>query len=220
MGDAPASATERTVLAVGESARRPGRIVLRLSDGERLVVSMGVLADTGLPVVGQPLAGDRLEAWRRDSRITALVDRALAALARGRRSRRELALRLRRVEPDAALVAAALERVDAAGVLSDEGMASAEAAARLRRGEGPRRVRQRLRQRGIEGPLADAAVAGAIADAAFDEGGACRALARRRAPALARLDPEVARRRLAGFLTRRGFSGGTVAAVLRELFPR
>ena len=51
----------------------------------------------------------------------------------------------------------------------------------------------------------------------FDEGAACEALAVRRWAAVAALPPDVRRRRLTGFLLRRGFSGGEVQRVVRRL---
>jgi regulatory protein len=203
--------------ALRESPRRPGRYAVVFSDGTRLLVSLQALVEAGALAVGVDLSPVARAALERDARVTALVDRALAALARGRRTRRELALRLGRVEGDRALVEAALARVEATGALSDTEMAHAEARSRLGRGEGPARVRQRLRRKGIAGGVAASAVAGAAEESGYDEATACRAAAERRLRALAGQEPMAVRRRLAAFLQRRGFTPGTVAAVLRAL---
>lgn len=153
----------------------------------------------------------------RDATITDLTDRAVAAIARGRRTRRELEQRLRRREPDVALVAAALDRLEASGLLSDTEVARAEAASRLRRGEAPARVKQTLRRKGIGDRDATRAIADAVEQDGFDELAACRAAGERRMRALSKLEPAVAKRRLVAFLSRRGFGGGAIHTVVREL---
>jgi regulatory protein len=188
-----------------------------LSDGHHVTVGLDTLSMLGLTTAGVEVAPAVLARLERDDRVTALVDRGLAALGRGRRTARELALRFRRVEQDEEIVSLALERLAGSGALSDASTARAEADARLRRGEGPARVRQLLRRKGISGSLADAAVDDAVVDGDFDERLACRTAAEKRLRALRGLDPVVARRRLIAFLTRRGYACGTVAAVLRDL---
>lgn len=209
------------MVSLREAPRRPGRYRVELSDQRSFTVGFTVAVDTlsalGVLATGIEVPTDAVARLDRDSRVLALVDRGLAALARGRRTARELATRFRRVEPDPALVALALERLAAVGALSDADTARAEAESRLRRGDGPLRVRQLLRRKGISGSMADGAVSDAIDAGGFDEHLACRTAAEKRLRALRGLDPVVARRRLIGFLTRRGFAGGTVAAVLRDL---
>jgi regulatory protein len=200
-----------------ESPRTPGRYVVVLSGGQRCVVGAEALAASGATRVGASLDAAQLERLLRASAITALVDRALNALARARRTRRELEIRLRRVEPDAALVAEALDRLQASGVLSDADVARAEAASRLRRGEGTARVNQVLRRKGIDARSAAEAIAEAVGTDGFDEVAACRLQAEKRWRSLSKLEPVVARRRLAAYLQRRGFGGGVIRAVIDEL---
>ncbi|MEQ1692817.1 MAG: hypothetical protein ABMA00_16115 [Gemmatimonas sp.] len=108
-----------TVQELRESPRSPGRYALVLSTGQKCVVGVDALADAGATRIGVTLDAAQLARLLLASTITGLVDRALNSLARGRRTRKELELRLRRVEPDARLVAAALDRLEASGVLSD-----------------------------------------------------------------------------------------------------
>lgn len=206
-----------TVKQVLESSRRPGRFVLTLTDGRTFTVPIAALSDTGATRAGVALDATAVAHLTRESAVTDVVDRAVNALARGRKTRRELEVRLRRHQPDRALVAEALDRLTATGVLSDEAVALAEAAARLRRGEAPSRVRQVLRRKGVEGRTAQDAVSTAIIHDGFDEVQACRALAEKRVRALANHPPAVARRRLVGFLQRRGFGGHVITQVLREV---
>jgi regulatory protein len=111
----------------------------------------------------------------------------------------------------------ALDRLDAAGLLNDESVAQAEAASRLRRGEAPARIQQRLRRKGVAAPLVHEAVVSAMHDDAFDEDAACRAAAEKRARTLDTTDPVAARRKLQGFLLRRGFAAGIAARVARSV---
>lgn len=188
-----------------------------LSTGQKCVVGVDALSDCGATRVGAVLDAPRLERLLQASTITALIDRALNSLARGRRTRRELELRLRRVEPDSRLVTAALDRLEASGVLSDRDVARAEAEARLRRGEAPARIRQTLRRKGVDARGTDRAIADAIEQDGFDEVAACRAQATKRWRSLKLLEGAVARRRLTGFLQRRGFSGTVIRTILSEM---
>lgn len=206
-----------TVKQVLESSRRPGRFVLTLADGRTFTVPIAALSDTGATRAGVALGPAAVAHLARESAVTDVVDRAVNALARGRKTRRELEVRLRRHQPDRALVSDALDRLTASGVLSDEAVALAEAAARLRRGEAPSRVRQVLRRKGVEGRTAQDAVSMAISHDGFDEVQACRELAQKRGRALGNHPPDVARRRLIGFLQRRGFSGHVITQVLRDV---
>ena len=194
--------------------------MLTLADGRTFTVAIGALSETGATRSGVELDADAVAYRGRESAITDLSDRAVNALARGRKTRRELEIRLRRVQPDAALIGEALDRLTAIGVLSDEEVAHAEAAARLRRGEAPAKVRQVLRRKGVEGRMVNEAVSAAISEDGFDELAACRALAEKRVRALGAKDPVVLKRRLVAFLQRRGFSGSVIGQVLREVLGR
>ncbi|WP_411282518.1 regulatory protein RecX [Gemmatimonas sp.] len=203
-----------------ESSRRPGRFVVTLADGRVFTVTISALNETGAARAGVELDANAVAYLGRESLITDLSDRAVNALARGRKTRRELEIRLRRLQPDAALIAEALDRLTAIGVLSDKEVAHAEAAARLRRGEAPAKVRQTLRRKGVDGRIVHEAVSAAISEDGFDELAACRAVAEKRVRALGAKEPAVLRRRLVAFLQRRGFGSGIIGQVLRELLGR
>lgn len=206
-----------TVKELRESPRRPGRYLLSLDDGQQLLVGVAVLADTGATRPGAVVTPSALERLRHDHVITELADRALEALARGRRTRRELELRLRKREATPSQIREALDRLEHSGLLSDEEVAQAEAAARLRRGEAPTRVKQQLRRKGVAGALVNEAVADAMRQDAFDEEAACRTAAEKRARTLRTDEPMAAQRKLLGFLMRRGFAGTLARRVVREL---
>jgi regulatory protein len=74
-----------------------------------------------------------------------------------------------------------------------------------------------LRRKGIDAKSAAEAISEAVETDGFDEVAACRAQAEKRWRSLSKLDPAVARRRLVGFLQRRGFGGSVIRTVVDEL---
>lgn len=190
---------------------------MRLADGRTFLVSAEHLS--ALPALreGTVVESTHVLALEAGHRYVACYDRALGALARARRSRRELAQRLRRSEPDAALVEQVLQRLQELGLLDDGAVAEAEAAARFRRGEGSGRVRQALLRKGVDRSLVDDAMRLVGRDDAVDERASCLVAARKRVRSLRGLAPLVQRRRLTAFLARRGFAGGLVHDVVRTV---
>ena len=107
------------------------------------------------------------------------------------------------------------------GFLDDEAYARSYARAKMAGGNtSRRRIAMELARRGVARDVVDRVVCEAVDDEGFDERGALEAAAKRRVRSLAKLEPEVARRRLMGFLLRRGFEGEAVASEVRRLFPR
>jgi regulatory protein len=80
--------------------------------------------------------------------------RAVELLARREHSRRELAAKLKRLNPDAALVEQVLSRLEAEHAQSDDRFTSEYVRQRSEKGYGPLRIQQELRQRGITLPEA------------------------------------------------------------------
>ncbi|HXJ63980.1 MAG TPA: regulatory protein RecX [Actinomycetota bacterium] len=132
-------------------------------------------------------------------------DRALNLLSFRDRSRRELEQRLLRAgfEPDDVLEA--LEALERVGLVDDERFARAvveqEAGRRL---SGRRAVAAALASKGVSREVAGAALA--EIDDPESERRRAEELARSRVRRMGALAPEVAYRRLAGLLARRGFS--------------
>jgi regulatory protein len=80
---------------------------------------------------------------------------------------------------------------------------------------GASRLRAELARKGIARELIDQALSDSREDR--DEDGAALELARKKLRTMRSLEPDAARRRLAGFLGRRGFPGGVIAKVLKQL---
>jgi regulatory protein len=80
---------------------------------------------------------------------------------------------------------------------------------------GASRLRAELARKGITRELIDQALSDSREDR--DEDGAALELARKKLRTMRSLEPDAARRRLAGFLGRRGYPGGVIAKVLKQL---
>jgi len=146
-------------------------------------------------------------AWRAALRIQRLRGHARADLKR----------RLLRKQHPPTAVDGALARLTQRGLLDDRDFAFHYAATHAARGRGaPRLVRDLLAQ-GVERRLAERVVQEALVAEGLDGDGVARAVAERRARQLAGLPTEARRRRLLAFLARRGFSGGKVRDLVREL---
>ena len=208
-----------SVLRVRESFRKPGRISLVLSNGVELVLSLTVAVEFSAHRPGSPLSTDALSALTTESQVTAVIDRALGFMARARRTRAELKVRLSKLDFDPVLVRVALDRLEDRGLLSDAAVAEAEAGSRVRAGESPLRIRQRLRAKGISDEYARIAVQKAIVDEDYDEEAECLRVAQKRSRSLVSADPSVARRRLTAYLARRGYSLTFVRDIVHRLIP-
>ncbi len=134
-------------------------------------------------------------------------DRALRLLTVRARSRREIEDRLLWAGFDPSEVADALDGLEGAGLIDDRRLAQAvvEHAVTVRLA-GRRSVLGTLRSRRVAPELAEELLDGATS--AEDEERRARELAARRAGQLRGLPPEVAFRRLAAFLARRGYPPG------------
>jgi regulatory protein len=185
-----------------------------------LVLTAGAIGELALRA-GRVLDAVAWTQLQREARVVAAQDAALRSLASGRRSERDLALRGRRREPDQTIVAEALARLRALGLVDDVAFAEAEATARLARGTvASGQVRRELRRRGVAADVTEAAVLAASDELAVDDAARCREAAAKRLRQLRGLDALTVRRRLGGWLMRRGFAPGlvseTIRAVLRD----
>ena len=147
----------------------------------------------------------------------AVREAALRLLERSRRTRFDLAKRLREQGYAAAVVDDVLDRLAAVGLVDDVEFACAFLAGRWgRRPAGWRRLETELRRRGVTAEE----IAGARARIEEREGPADETETARRVLAQAErryaaLEPRVRRQRLWALLARRGFDGDVIARVLK-----
>jgi regulatory protein len=148
------------------------------------------------------------------------MDKALELLSFRARSESELERRLVRAGHSPSAAASALRRCRELGYVDDRAFALAHVRDRLRlRPKGRRALRSELLRKGVDGDLAEAAIDEAFAEGGLDEIDLARRLADKRVKALGNLETEVARRRLGGYLVRRGFPPPVVRSVVGEALP-
>ena len=134
---------------------------------------------------------------------------AFRALGQRALSEAELRGRMLRRQPDPELVSGVLERVRELGYLNDEQVAQVEV---RRRGVGSGRVRQKLRQRGVENQVIEEVLAERDPEAEAED---ARTLLTRRWPSFQRApDPQ---KRAFAFMLRRGYSSSLIWLLLREV---
>lgn len=108
-----------------------------------------------------------------------------------------------------------LARMEEVGLIDDAAFAESWVESRQqRRHLSKRALRMELQRKGVDRDEVDAALDQVDRS---DERGAAEALARKKVRTMARLEPHVRRRRLAGALARRGFGSDVVSDVLREV---
>ena len=198
--DAPDDGVTRTT--------RRRSMALQLDGKAWLRVEPEVFAELGVS------AGDEIDATRQAT-VEAALARARArlfvvrSLSTKAQSTAEIERKLAARDVPADIAREAIERVIGYGYLDDEALAGQLARGMRDRGYGRRRTEQKLRERGLSGPIAAAALAEAYEER--DEAAlALEALGRRSVVA----DPD--RRRALAFLARRGFSAGAAWAAIRR----
>lgn len=140
---------------------------------------------------------------------------ALDLLSRREHSRRELARKLRRKGHGRDDIEGALVRLEAAGLLSDARYARLFVSDRLAvNPQGARRLVRGLREKGVQVDVAAQAVEEIYTERGHTDRELAESLARKRLPLLASLDGVTRKRRLAGYLARRGFGGDVVSEVV------
>lgn len=137
--------------------------------------------------------------------------------ARARAAEELRRLLIKKGEPPAD-VDAAIERLRGAGLLDDASFARQLARSKaVGAGLSRRRVQQELTKRGVARQTAEQAIEDVFAEERVDEGEAIERVARKKLRTLAKLDATVQRRRLFGYLARRGYDSDEISRVTRLL---
>lgn len=196
-----------TITALVASGRREGRYDVEVDGAVAATVGVEAVARMRL-AVGRRLGEREMAALLEEGGVVAACDRALNILGFRDRSAVELRRSLMKKGIEAGRAAAAVDRLRDAGLVDDARYARALARSKaLNAGASRRRLEQELARRGVPRDVADEAIAEVWVEEEVDQVAAATALARKRAPSLARLDAASRRRRMYGFLARRGYSG-------------
>ena len=205
------------ITALTEHPRRRGRYRLELDGESKTVVDAELVLELRLKI---GLEVDAVLAAQIDHGAARLAafDKGMAALAIRARSERELARWLAQKGHAVEHVTPAIERLSALGFLNDAEFARSFARSRaVGRGMPGRRIQAELARRGVSPALAVAAIADVMEDEGVDESALVEAAAVKKLRSLAQFEPEVRRRRLYGFLARKGFAADRIHEILRRL---
>lgn len=115
---------------------------------------------------------------------------------------------------------AVMDRLESSGLIDDAKYAEQYARSKvLTSGASKRRVVQDLRRKGIAQPLADAALAKVFADEEVDPAKMAEKAARKKVAQMGDLEPLVLRRRLFGFLARKGYELDDIKRAVSKVLP-
>lgn len=166
--------------------------------------------------VGDVVDEARLAELERRDRTWQAREAALRLLAVRPRSAVELARRLRIKGYDAEVADEVIGRLRELGLMDDAVFAGMLARDRVRlRPQGSRRLANELRQKGVDEETARTAIRETMESEETDERELARRAAARWKPRPGE-EPDRARRRLHGFLARRGFDGDVIREVMDE----
>ncbi len=204
-----------TITKILEQKRRPNRRNVYLDGKFAFGCNVNVVAKFKL-VEGKTVTKEQIDAILAGEVRQEAVDYALKTLERRLHSREELRRKLMKREYAAATIDEVLNDLQRLGYIDDERFAKTKAmSAAQHKQHGHRRARVELIKAGVP----DAVARKAIEDVydPHDSLAVARQLAQKKAAALRKLDPVVARRRLAGMLGRRGFDYDTIRPVIDEV---
>ncbi len=202
------------------------RVRIHLSEGKPLETALEAVEKAHLGVGDTLLPSARRALLQADTDVR-IRDAALNQLSYRARTRAELRKRLLRKDFPAARVDICLTRLQERGLLDDAAVAGAFVRDRLRhRPKGPNRLTQELRAKGVNGEVATEVVERVLRDEEVTELDLAHRVAegwvaRQGAALLEGLTSgqrtpewEKARRRLHGYLARRGFRGAALSQAM------
>jgi regulatory protein len=208
----------QTITRISTPPRQPNRRRVYLDGKFAFACGVNVLARYRLRQ-GMMLSEDKLRDVEQGEIRQNCLDRAMRFLEARLHSRTELQRKLQRGEFAPAVIAQVLDDLARLGVVDDERFSRVRVAmASAHKHHGRRRVMGDLLKRGISKEIAERAL-GETYDATMELTTAGQ-LAEKHALRLSKLDPAVARRRLAGLLSRRGFEYEQVSDVIDSVLGR
>jgi regulatory protein len=191
------------------------RFSVHVDGAFRMGLAAEVVLGAGLSVGDEVTEGELAALERKDEGWRAR-EAALALLAHRPRAAEELRRRLLRKGFGDEVAAACVEGLEGLGLVDDASFSQTFVRDRVRlRPHGKRRLRQELRAKGVDEETAAAAIDEVMETEDATEDDLARGAAARWKPRPGE-DPFRARRRLHGFLARRGFGPDAIRAVIEE----
>jgi regulatory protein len=202
------------VTSIVDQKKRPNRRSVFLDGKFAFGVNVNVAARFRLRE-GMSLSPEQVAQIAQGEVRQECLDRAMKLLAGRLHSRSELRRKLLRGEYGQQIVEGVIEDLARLGYLDDERFARTKAMSVVQHKQhGRRRAKVELIKAGIRTEVAERAL-GEVYDGT-DTVALARRVALKNAPRLRKLEPRVARRRLAGMLERRGFDYEDIRAVIDE----
>lgn len=210
--------SDGVITALPAKRGRTDRVSVHLDGTRAFDLACVVVERAGLRVGDVLAAAEQQQLIELDAPYQAR-DRALRWLALRDRSSREVTDRLRAAGFDADTVSETVAWLQGLGYLDDARFSAGYASAKMKSGWGRRRIAAELAVKGVERALIDVALGGEepTAGDSAEELEAVLSLARRRFGRQFDEDPAGAERRLAGYLSRRGYDWDTIHAISRLL---
>jgi regulatory protein len=206
------------ITRIVEPKGKPQRTRIYLDGRFAFTVKLNVVAKFRLRE-GMELSAQQIEAIEQGEIRQECLDKGMKYLSGRLHSREELRKKLVRQEYSAAMIDEVLEELKRLGYVDDARFAKTKAlSAAQHKHHGPRRAMMELMRAGVKREVAEGAV-GEVYES-NDNVAEARKLAMKQAGRLKKLDPPVARRRLAGMLARRGFDYDAIRPVIEEVIGK
>ncbi|HEY4216919.1 MAG TPA: regulatory protein RecX [Gemmatimonadaceae bacterium] len=209
--------TPGIITAITPSPRKPGRFSLEVDGQEVALISIEAIERLKLGT-GRALDARGALEVEREAGILETYDRALNMLAaRGRSSAELRRLLVKKGEPREQ-VDVAIGRLESAGFLDDASFARQFTRSKaVGGGLSRRRVQQELAKRGVAREVSVEAVEEVFVEEEIDETESIERVARKKLKSLMSADAATRKRRLYGFLARRGYDSSDISRVLRDV---
>jgi regulatory protein len=215
---APESRGDGVITSLTQKKGSCDRVAVYI-DGLRAFDVAACVADQANLHAGDVLTTVAQEHLLREDAPYRARERALGLLARRDRSCHEMDERLRTAGFEPAVVAGTVAWLRDLDYLNDARFSAGYVSAKLKCGWGKRKIGSELLSKGVDRRLVDEALGAdeSSGDSAAEGMEAVMGLVRRRFGTQFQSDPEGAKRRVAGFLGRRGYGWDTIHAVTRIL---
>lgn len=203
------------ITAIEPQKHHPERVNVHVDGSYRLALAQEIVFRQGIRT-GDTVSEARLRELEDEDQRWKARDASLNLLSYRPRTARELQRRLRRKEFPEEVAERTVEELVDKGIVDDAAFAESFVRDRVRlRPRGRRRLVQELRAKGVDAETAEAAVGEVMEREEVSELELARDAVSKWSPRSGD-DAERSRRRLYGFLARRGFGSDTIQVVMRE----